>query len=487
VFKNFIDADFDMLARIDADPWVFPTHGPNSTMDLIKDLFLLLKIQKLHVPVLEQLYFAQRVSLMVMSCPARWESQYDAYSYWNYTSASKLSLAYQNYLVKGVTRNILAAKAELTSLKTIGRTFIRLLESAVESNFDRLLNGPTNEKWLTPMVEHLTKLGVSFYPLHTVKSFTLDGNKITNVIVKDGQGNMKTITADHYISGMPAERMAEFVTPEMAKVAPSMSRIKELRVDWMNGIMFYFKKPVPIVHGHVGYFDSPWALTSISQQQFWPDVNVSRLGDGSAVDILSVDVSSWNVAGLKDGPAKGKTAMQCSKEEIIQEVWFQLHRHLPKIIPLNMSDVVSNVFFDPDIHFTEDGRTVTADDEPLLINEVGTWEKRPKATTEIGNLYLAADYVQTETDVACMEAANEAGRRAVNGLLQNDQRTDFVKLYDLYWPKQFEWERQHDCTRFKNNQMPIGWNFPVPAFGNAAEIQKAMSEYVSEWEQAMSA
>jgi hypothetical protein len=36
---------------------------------------------------------------------------------------------------------------------------------------------------------------------------------------------------------------------------------------------------------------------------------------------------------------------------------------------------------------------------------------------ELENLFLASDYVRTYTDIACMEAANEAARRAVNCLL----------------------------------------------------------------------
>jgi len=39
---------------------------------------------------------------------------------------------------------------------------------------------------------------------------------------------------------------------------------------------------------------------------------------------------------------------------------------------------------------------------------------------EIPNLFLASDYVKTNTDVACMEAANEAARRAVNALLDRE-------------------------------------------------------------------
>ena len=52
-----------------------------------------------------------------------------------------------------------------------------------------------------------------------------------------------------------------------------------------------------------------------------------------------------------------------------------------------------------------------------MINTSGSLQYRPEASTEISNLFLASDYVKTHTDVACMEAANEAARRAVNALL----------------------------------------------------------------------
>ncbi len=51
------------------------------------------------------------------------------------------------------------------------------------------------------------------------------------------------------------------------------------------------------------------------------------------------------------------------------------------------------------------------------MNLVDTWALRPEATTAIPNLFLASDYVRTHTDLATMEGANEAARRAVNGLL----------------------------------------------------------------------
>ena len=75
---------------------------------------------------------------------------------------------------------------------------------------------------------------------------------------------------------------------------------------------------------------------------------------------------------------------------------------------------------------------------------------RPEATTAIPNLFLASDYVRTYTDLATMEGANEAARRAVNGLL------DAVKfdgprceLWELHEPEILAPWRLHDAARFK--------------------------------------
>jgi len=431
------------------------------------------------------LYFAERIAVMVTSCEKRWEAQYDNVSYWDFMNADKLSEEYAKYLVIGITRNIVAAKAQSASLKTIGKTFVRLLQSASINHIDRFLNGTTNEQWLTPMVSFLReKYDVTFHAQHSLTSFEYNPktNEITGANVVNNKNEQIKVTADHFVSGVPVERMVELVTPELMQAAPSLSKLKELRVDWMNGIQYFTKTNVSFNRGHVGYFDSPWALTSISQQQFWNDIKVSETGDGSAVDILSVDISDWNIAGHVEGPSKGKTASKCSKQEIIDEVWYQLHRHLPKMFPRDMNVMVSSVFMDPDIHFNEDGRSVSRNDEPLLINTVGSWSKRPQAVTEIKNLFLASDYVQTKTDVACMEAATEAGRAAVNGILKRDGREQTAKVFDLIWPggSVLEASRWVDCKRFASGKMPLGWSFPVPSKNIREEEIRAAIEKLAQ-------
>jgi uncharacterized protein with NAD-binding domain and iron-sulfur cluster len=186
----------------------------------------------------------------------------------------------------------------------------------------------------------------------------------------------------------------------------------------MNGVMLYLHHDVPVVNGHTIYTDSDWALTSVSQHQFWPRVDFAQLGDGSVGGILSVDVSDW------ERPARrlGKPAATCTADEIKAEVWAQLKDHLNEGAHVVLDDAnLAGAFLDEDITFPNPSAAANA--EPLLVNTAGSWANRPDAVTSIPNLFLASDFVRTYTDLATMEGANEAARRAVNGILEAERST----------------------------------------------------------------
>jgi uncharacterized protein with NAD-binding domain and iron-sulfur cluster len=173
--------------------------------------------------------------------------------------------------------------------------------------------------------------------------------------------------------------------PERA-AAPELVQLDQLTVEWMTGIQFFLDRQLPIVNGHVTYVDSPWALTSISQGQFW-SVNLAGFGDGSVRDVVSVDVSNWDAPGV----LFGKTAKQCTREEIFAETWEQMRRGLAGRVDLDPGMIVEQ-FLDPGIVFGPAG-TPTQNEDPLLVNTVDSWRRRPDAVTSIPNLFLASDYV----------------------------------------------------------------------------------------------
>ena len=110
----------------------------------------------------------------------------------------------------------------------------------------------------------------------------------------DHHGTRETVTADHYVAAMPVEQLRPLLSPELVAAEPRLAATRRLRTRWMNGVMFYLHHDVPILAGHTIYSDSDWALTSISQRQFWPrtDFARARRRDTSA-GVLSVDVSDW--------------------------------------------------------------------------------------------------------------------------------------------------------------------------------------------------
>ena len=183
----------------------------------------------------------------------------------------------------------------------------------------------------------------------------------------------------------------------------------------MAGVQFFLRKRIDITPGHVTYVDSEWALTSLTQAQFWAERDFpADYGDGDAVDCLSVDVSDWDTPG----PLTGKIAKRCTQAEIKREVWHQITEHLKDTDPEILDpDLVHSAFLDPGIQW-HPGRGRNSNATPLLVNTVGSWDKRPEPKTALHNLFLCGDYVRNDIDLATMEGANETGRAATAALLE---------------------------------------------------------------------
>ena len=169
-----------------------------------------------------------------------------------------------------------------------------------------------------------------------------------------------------------------------------------------------------------------------------------------------MDISEWEEPGLN-----GKTAKDCTPEEIKAEVWEQLKRSV------NYGDVA--ILKDEQLHsFSLDPSLsrhagTTANEEPLLVNLVDTWKLRPEAVSRIPNLFLASDYVRTYTDLATMEAANEAARRAVNGILDAaGSGAARCGVWQLHEPEIFAPWRELDFIRYTQG---LPWDDTLVRFG----------------------
>lgn len=433
---------------------IAPAHLPESAEDFaVLVRFLREAATQVGVPPQEYAVLVERLLTLLTSCDERREQQWDRQSWWEFTGAERRSAAFQRFLADGLTRTLVAARGREMSARTGGLVLVQLLQDLTRAGgrADRVLDAPTSEVWIDPWVEHLTARGVELRLSEPVEALHLAGGRLSGATVAG-----RAVQADHYVAALPVEVMRQLASPALRAAEPRLSGLDRLVTRWMNGVLFYLDRDVPLVNGHAIYIDSEWSLTSISQKQFWPDVDLARRGDGRTRGILSIDVSEWQ----RPGRRTGKVAQLCSREEIFEEVWGQLEDHLDGA--LDAATVVDR-FLDPAIVFPNP--TGAANLEPLLVNTAGSWADRPEAATRIPNLWLASDYVRTHTDLATMEAANEAARRAVNGILgatgSGAPRCDVWRLRE---PQVFAAARALDKVRWKLFHRP-----PRPPYELTAE------------------
>ncbi|MGK5732913.1 hydroxysqualene dehydroxylase [Streptomyces sp. URMC 124] len=425
------------------------------TPSWIRDQILSVLDLATRLPAHEAAYFADRLLVHLTSCDARREGQWEKVAWWDFIRAGEMSREYQVVLGIGQTRNLVATRAEVASTRTVGRVIIEalllwgLLGRGMDgdADIDRVLNAPTSEAWIDPWETYLRSLGVEFVLGTEVREVVCGGGRVTGVRVAARDGSrQRTITADHYVSALPVEHARATWGPALRAADPQLGRCDALKTDWMTGVMFYLRTPTPVVHGHINCLDSPWAVTAIGQTQFWDVRNFSRdYGDGQARECLSTIISEWD----KPGILYGKTARECSKDEIVAELWAQLKDALNDSGKTTLRDGDRlGWFMDPAVAGL--GGPDPQNREQLLIHPTGTLYHRPSARTKVPNFFLAGDYVRTDVDLATMEGANESARRAVNALLDvENSDAERCHIRELFRPPEMEPLKRVDEVRYR--------------------------------------
>lgn len=448
-YENLVSTTRIMIARNGQEPIVTTASFPRTLADvklLIKDLTGGAHTGLTHE---EEEFFATKVWQLMTSCIARRNNDYEKLGWWDFLEADRFSVTYQHLLVEGLTRTLVAAQAKSASTKTGGDIFLQLVFNMTQPfvNTDRVLNGPTNDVWLNPWKEYLLSKGVKYFHHHKAVAVQMSKGEVSGVTISNEKHETRTVTGDYYLFAVPVERMADLINDEMLKADVCLDYIKKLKpsVSWMNGLQFYLNEDVALNHGHIIFSDSQWAVTAISQIQFWKDYDLQNRYNGKIKGILSVDISDWLSTTYKDVLAE-----DCDPETVKNYVWEQIKSSINvNGKTILRDDMIEHWYLDRDIRWVpEDKRNY--DKEPLLVNTVNSWALRPEASTEIPNLFLASDYVRTNTDLATMEGANEAARRAVNCIIDADgNKSDYAKVFKLSEPWFFKPLKWYDQQRFE--------------------------------------
>lgn len=442
VWDNLVPVVEERFARTGGDGAVMPAVAvdrPWVDAEDFRQTVRTLITTSTKMPSAEGAYFADRLLVFATSGDARRLGQWENVAWRDFVGARERSAEFRVLLSRSLTTLLVAARDDTASTRTIGTMGEQFLvnprQIGNDGPVDRVLNGPTNHAWIDPWVQYLRQRGVRFETAE-VSALDFGNGRVSGARLADG----RAVSADHVVVAVPVEAARRLWTPELLAAAPEFGQLSALTTGWMNGIQFYLRSRAAIARGHTAYVDAPWSLTSISQNQFW-GAGLSGYGDGTVQDCLSVDISDWDTPGI----LYGKPAKQCHPEEIAREVWAQLKTHLVGRAALHDEDLHS-WFLDPGIAWNASENTNA---DPLLINTVGSWQARPQSHGSVENLFLAADYVRTGTDLATMEGACEAARLAVNALLDvTGCGAPRCGVFPLYRAAELEPLRQLDETRY---------------------------------------
>ncbi|WP_224372884.1 hydroxysqualene dehydroxylase [Hyalangium versicolor] len=458
------------IAMVDEDTWFRfyrrRLDKPYSVLEALELFF-----QELDFDAADVSLFGLKILQFMTSSDERRLGEYEGLSWWDYLRGDLYSPKLQRQL-RAVPRTMVAMDPQHGSARTIGIISIQLLLDFATSgvNNDRTMGGPTSQMWLEPWVAYLRRLGVHLHGGVRCSGLDVTDGRISQVRFDDGQA----LGADHYVLAVPIDAAQVLITPELAALDPALARLRAADVDqlvsWMVGLQFFLYEDVPLVRGHIFYPDSPWALTSISQPQFWRELGLFRrqFGDGSVGGLISVDISEWDTPGT----FVPKRAKDCTPEEIKLEVWAQLKaslngRHADEQILTD--ELLHSAHLDADLDYSTG--LPPRNPSRLLVHPPRSWEVRPEAASVIPNLCLAGDYVRTHTNLASMEGACEAGRRAANAILDRMGSTATrATIWPLEEPAAFEAWKRLDAVLYQRGRAHLFELLGIDSAFKAADL-----------------
>jgi Flavin containing amine oxidoreductase len=196
---------------------------------------------------------------------------------------------------------------------------------------------------------------------------------------------------------VPPRALGDLVSPEVAGRAPMLEKVRLLRSEPMISLDLYFKRKIPGLNGNITVLlDSKYTLSLLDNSLVWTEPP----SGGSFLNVISS-----NADLIVDYP-----------NDVILDI---VLKELQRFLDFQLDDV------DHDRCHVQ-----TNVGEELFVNQVGSWDNRPKATCDIPNLFLAGDFCQTFVDVVTVEGAVVSGLNAAEALRRRQgigKPIDFVR------------------------------------------------------------
>ncbi|TQV81017.1 FAD-dependent oxidoreductase [Exilibacterium tricleocarpae] len=201
--------------------------------------------------------------------------------------------------------------------------------------------------------------------------------------ITDNKGSTRIIDRGPVVLAVPLEVLRSLQSDTLFAAEPALANLSYLRAHQFGAIDIYFKHKLPKVpQDHFDLLGSTYSLSAFDISQHWDSLS------GYPGTVLQF------VAG------------NCRRLQGLSEVGFMhaLVREIREYLPAARASEMAFLVPHPNA------------DQPLFVNDVGTWELRPQTQGE--QFYFAGDFVQNDTDITSMEGAVRSGMNAAEAIRQ---------------------------------------------------------------------
>ena len=220
--------------------------------------------------------------------------EFEGQSWWDFVERGEALDRFQKFLAKGMTRSLVAARAEEMSARTGCAILCQLMQdmAQVDGQGRQGAQRPDQRGVDRPVGRAPARQSSARGPFTPGCPGDRDPLRRRDRHRRhvDRRAARNHVTADYYVAAMPVEKLDDLLTDELRAADPRLAILERLDHTLDDrGDVLPRQGAAQFPRGHVIYLDSEWALTAISQRQFWEDSNSStEVTGGSEASCRSI-------------------------------------------------------------------------------------------------------------------------------------------------------------------------------------------------------
>ncbi|MGA7218418.1 MAG: FAD-dependent oxidoreductase [Candidatus Sulfotelmatobacter sp.] len=285
----------------------------------------------------------------------------------------QLAEQYQDMMLKGIS--VPSYFVSTMTMRQVMRYWLRY-----SAPMFRIPRGNLQQFWIDPIEERLRQLGCKIVLGHQLERIEVSGDTVKELNFVNEASEKIGVPVEKAIVAVPCECLEQVLDDRVYRSAPDLFRIQGLNVRPMASLNLYLRRKVPgIPKHHVDLVNSRFSLSFIDISQFWT---------GYDTTVLNLIASDF------------ETLAPLSPDEAVQQLVADLCQFFPQIT----ADDIQQFYFQSHVQ------------QPLFMNDVGAWQFRLDARTQLKNLFVAGDHCRSHVDLVSMEGAVTTGLLAAEAL-----------------------------------------------------------------------